>query len=84
MSADCASPPSILFGIGSARTTCPGRIPSCNVAQTFDVCAAFHAPLLPFLLVRMGACYSRVALDIRVRMLTCLGSPAIVEVAAIH
>ena len=44
----------------------------------------FCAPLLPFPLARMGACYSRVALDIRVRMLTCLGSPAIVEVAAIH
>ena len=83
MSANFASPPFRLSGIGSARTTYPGHTSSCSVAQTFIICVVFHAPLLPFLLVRMGACCSRVDLGTRVHMLTCLGLPATAEVKAI-
>ena len=83
MSADCASPPSRLSGIGSVRRSYPGHTSSCSVAQTFVICVVFHAPSLPFLLVQMGACCSRVVLGTRVRMLTCLSLPTIAEVKAI-
>ena len=60
-----------------------GHIPFCSVAQTSAICVDSRSPLLPFLLVQMGACCSHVDLDTRVRKLTCLGLGAIVAVVVI-